>query len=315
MSPAGNAGQDFFCGRKFLPQRHLLPGVAEPVADEKPSFYWVFPLARRLLRFLARGYVPHLAAIVGVLVMMLALGAASSAIDSLFGLISSKQTQAAGSGQDQPNLFAFQADAATNSAGTSAGPAAGGGAQIAPETMSALLAAQSQSGTDFKPMSREDALKDLFSKIDADGDGKITKDEFEKALGAGGTNTAQADDVFGKLDKDGDGSVTMDEMSSALKGGRGHHGHHHMPSGTGDDSNDPLMQALNGATGSTVTNSDGSTTTSLTYADGSTVTMTKPATSSASTAATSSYNFLEKLIQRQANAISAQTSSTLSVSV
>src|SRR5215510_2160646 len=35
---AGNAGQDFFCGRKFLPQRHLLPGAAEPVAEEERSF-------------------------------------------------------------------------------------------------------------------------------------------------------------------------------------------------------------------------------------------------------------------------------------
>ncbi|MFX9673002.1 hypothetical protein ABTO96_19645, partial [Acinetobacter baumannii] len=69
--------------------------------------------------------------------MMLAFGAASSAIDSLFGLISPNKTQATGSGQDQPNLFAFQADAATNPAGTSAAPAAGGGAQISPETMSA----------------------------------------------------------------------------------------------------------------------------------------------------------------------------------
>jgi len=314
MSPAGNAAQDFSCGRKILPEAAFVAGVSGSGEALHPLFCWVFPLARRLLRFLARGYVPRLAAMVGVLVMMLALGAASSAIDSLFGLISSKQTQAAGSGQDQPNLFAFRADAATNSAGTSASPTGGCGAQIAPVTMSALLAAQSQSGTDFQPMSREDALKDLFSKIDADGDGKITKDEFEKALGAGGTNTAQADDVFSKLDKDGDGSVTSDEMSSALKGGR-HHGHHHKAGGTGDSSNDPLMQALDGATGSTVTNSDGSTTTSLTYADGSTVTMTKPATSNASTAATSSYNFLEQIIQRQANAIAAQTSSSLSVSV
>jgi hypothetical protein len=247
--------------------------------------------------------------------MLLAFGAASSAIDSLLGLVSPKQTQSAGSGQDQPNLFAFQADAATNSAGTSSGPAAGGGARISPETMSALLAAQSQSGAAFQPTSREDALKDLFSKIDADGDGKITKSEFEDALGAGGTNTAQADDVFGKLDKDGDGSVSLDEMSSALKGGRGHHGHHRMTEGAGDDQNDPLLQALQGATGTTVTNADGSITTSLTYADGSTVTMTRPATSSASSTATSSYNFLEQLIQRQANAIAAQTSSTLSLSV
>jgi Ca2+-binding EF-hand superfamily protein len=249
------------------------------------------------------------------LVMMFALGAAASAIDGLFGLVSPKQTQSAGSGQDQPNLFAFRADAATNSAGTSAAPVAGGGAQISPETMSALLAAQSQSGATFQPASREDALKDLFSKIDADGDGKITKNEFEDALGAGGSNLAQADDVFGKLDKDGDGSVSLDEMSSALKGGRGRHGHHHVASGNDDQSSDPLLQALQGTSGSTVTNADGSTTTSLTYADGSTVTMTKPAASTTSSTATSSYNFLEQLIQRQANAIAAQTSSSLSLSV
>ena len=161
-------------------------------------------------------------------------------------------------------------------------------------------------------------LKDLFGQIDGDGDGKISKEEFETALGAGGTNLKQADSVFGKLDKDGDGSVTMDEMSSALKGGRGRHGHHQMAEGAGDDSSDPLLKALDGATGTTVTNADGSTTTSLTYADGSTVTMTKPAASSSSstsTTATSSYNFIEQLIQRQANAISAKASSSLSVSV
>ena len=88
-----------------------------------------------------------------------------------------------------------------------------------------------------------------------------------------------------------------------------------MDSGNGDESGDPLLQALDGASGTTVTNADGSTTTSLTYADGSSVTMTKPAASTASTMATSSYNFLEQLIQRQANAITAQSSSSLSVSV
>ena len=66
--------------------------------------------------------------------------------------------------------------------------------------------------------SRSDALQDLFSQIDGDGDGKISKSEFENALGAGGTNLAQADDVFGKLDKNGDGSVSLDEMTSALQG-------------------------------------------------------------------------------------------------
>ena len=103
--------------------------------------------------------------------------------------------------------------------------------------MSALLAAQSQSSTGTTaatPTSRSDALKDLFSQIDADGDGKITKSEFEDALGAGGTNLKNADDVFAKLDKDGDGSVNLDEMTSALKGGKGRH-HAHHAGGSGDE--------------------------------------------------------------------------------
>ena len=85
--------------------------------------------------------------------------------------------------------------------------------------MSALLAAQSQSSSgSAAPTSPADALKDLFSQIDADGNGQISKSEFEGALGAGGTNLAQADDVFNKLDRNGDGSVSIGEMSSALKG-------------------------------------------------------------------------------------------------
>ena len=56
-----------------------------------------------------------------------------------------------------------------------------------------------------------DALQDLFSQIDTNGDGQISKSEFENALGAGGTNLAQADDVFNKLDTNGDGSVSLDE--------------------------------------------------------------------------------------------------------
>src|SRR3954469_11790921 len=244
--------------------------------------------------------------------MLLALGAASSAIDALKALASSNPPSPAG--QDAANLFAFSADASAM-AGSTAGSGPGGGASISPETMSALLAAQSQSGSAAPaPMSRSDALKDLLAQIDADGDGKITKSEFEDALGAGGTNLAQADDVFSKLDKDGNNSVSLEEMSSALKGRGRHHGYHNTAGGSGD-SNDPLSQELPGASSTSVTNADGSITTSLTYADGSKVTMTSPAAAGGSSTATSSYNFIEQLIQRQAKAISSQASSSLSVSV
>src|SRR5882672_4828692 len=243
--------------------------------------------------------------------MLLALGAASSAIDALMALTSSKPPS--GASQDAANLFGLAANAPA-SAGSTSGSGSGGGASISPETMSALLAAQGQSGsTAPAPMSRSDALKDLFAQVDADGDGKITKSEFENALGAGGTNLAQADDVFSKLDKDGDGSVSLDEMSSALKGGKGHHGHRAASASDGSNS-DPFSQALQGASSTSVTNSDGSVTTSLTYADGSKVTMTSAASGSSSSAATSSYNFIERMIQRQAQAISASATASLSVS-
>jgi hypothetical protein len=153
----------------------------------------------------------------------------------------------------------------------------------------------------------------LLSPLDADGDGQVSKSEFENALGAGGTNLAQADDVFSKLDKDGNITVSLDEMSSALKG-KGPHRHVAGGSTGGDgSSSDPLLQALQGASSTSVTNGEGSTTTSVTYADGSKVTMTSPAATTASSTATSSYNVIERMIAREAQAISSASVSPLSV--
>ncbi len=182
---------------------------------------------------------------------------------------------------------------------------------------------QSSTGSTTSASTRpSDALKDLFSQLDTNRDSQISQSEFENALGAGGTNIAQADNVFGKMDSNGDGSVNLDEMSSALKGGKGRHDHHHVASsegsgsatGTDGSSSDPLLQALQGASSTSVTNSDGSTTTSMTYADGSKVTMTSAAAKTASSSATSSYNIIEQMIQRQAQAIAFSATASLSVS-
>jgi Ca2+-binding EF-hand superfamily protein len=252
--------------------------------------------------------------------MLLALGALSSAFDALQSLTSKKSSSAqATTGFSQTATTPFDTGAASP-ASASAGSAQGGG--LSPATMSALLAVQGQSSSSSAPTGPSDALKDLFSQLDANGDGQVSKSEFENALGAGGSNIAQADDVFSKLDQNGDGSVSLDEMSSALKGAGGHgHHHHHVASsdGSSDSSgangsdSDPLLQALDATTSTAVTNSDGSTTTSLTYADGSKVTMTSAPTASASTSAASSYNFIEQMIQREAQAISAAATSSLSV--
>ncbi len=211
-------------------------------------------------------------------------------LDALKSLTSSKSSssQPGGPGQDATGPFDFSGTLLRADQRGARMPDSGGGPQISPDTMSALLAAQSQS-TDAgssAPTSRADALKDLFSRIDADGDGKISKSEFENALGAGGTNLAQADDVFGKLDKNGDGSVSLDEMASALKGQAA------ITIITRCFRRQLRLRRIEfrslaaGARAALpaphVTNSDGSTTTSLTYADGSKVTMTSAAAASAS---------------------------------
>jgi hypothetical protein len=270
--------------------------------------------------------------------MLLALGAASSLLDSLQSLTQPKSSTPQTTGFSQPSANPFDLSGSTPASGSSApAPWSGGCSPLSPATMSALLAAQGQSATTTPasaPTSQSSALQDLFSQIDGNGDGQISKSEFESALGAGGTNLAQADDVFNKLDTNGDGSVSLDELKSALQG-KGHHHHHHVAdsdgstgasgssSGTGGAGSGPdaLLQALQGASSTAVTNSDGSTTTSVTYADGSKVTMTTPvaATTSGSTtsssSATSSYNLIEQMIQREAQMISSGATAALSVSV
>lgn len=158
--------------------------------------------------------------------MLLALGAVSTALDVLQSLTSPKppSPQSTGFGQGATKPFDFPGNGPAS--GSATPPLwSGGKSQLSPATLGALLAAQGQlsmGSTTSALAGRPDALKDLFSKLDANGDGKISQKEFEDALGAGGTNLAQADDVFSKLDQDGDGTVSLDEMSSALKG-KGHH--------------------------------------------------------------------------------------------
>jgi hypothetical protein len=244
--------------------------------------------------------------------MLFALGAVSSALDMIQSLTNSKSSAS----QDATNPFAIDSGSTSSSATSPA--SAGKLPQIAPETMNALFAAQSQSSTSTgvatsSANTRDAALKDLFSQLDADGDGKISKSEFENALGAGGTNLAQADDVFSKMDTNSDGSVSMDEMSKALKSGHhGHHGHHaQAPDGGGSD---PNATSSAGSTSTTTTAADGSTTTTVTYADGFKMSTTVPGASSASR--NSAYDLFAQLMQQQGGqGQGASAGSSMSMSV
>ncbi|MEY9127912.1 EF-hand domain-containing protein [Bradyrhizobium yuanmingense] len=250
--------------------------------------------------------------------MLFALGAVSSALDAIQSLTNAKSSSAAhktGSSQSAPtNPFAIDSGSSSTTGATSS-VNAGKYPQISAETMNALFAAQGQSanGTSSSSKGREAALKDLFSQIDADADGKITKSEFEDALGAGGTNLAQADDVFSKMDANADGSVNLGEMTKALRGG---HGRDHAE-GAGDGS-DSSSQSSRGSTSTTTTNADGSTTTTVTYADGFKMSTTVPGAASSSHAkggGNSPYDWFGQMMQRQAQATAGSAASSMSISV
>ncbi|MGD9838803.1 MAG: EF-hand domain-containing protein [Afipia sp.] len=236
-----------------------------------------------------------------------AIGAAAvGALDILSSLTPDK-SGAAKTGVKQTNsLFDLGTTASASTATITSARSAQAGT-LSPSTFNALLSAQDANGKAIP----SDALKDLFAQIDTNGDGKITKAEFEDKLGAGGTNIAAADNVFNKMDADSDGSVNLDEMATALKPKDADHHHAHRAGGGAD----ALMEALQGASSTSTTNSDGSITTTLTYADGSRVTISQPASSSTSTSASTQYNLVERLVQRQADALAASAKQSVSVKV
>lgn len=239
-----------------------------------------------------------------------AIGAAAASALDLLSSLTPDKSNAVKTGVKQTNsLFDLgTTTSATNTTTITSASSTQAGA-LSPSTFNALLSAQDANGK----ASPSDSLKDLFAQIDTNGDGKITKAEFEDKLGAGGTNIAAADNVFDKMDADNNGSVSLDEMASALKkGGGGHHRAHH--AGGGGGGADALMQALQGASSTSTTNSDGSITTTLTYADGSKITLSQPASSTTtSTGASTQYNLVEKLVQRQADALASSAKQSVSV--
>jgi len=92
----------------------------------------------------------------------------------------------------------------------------------------------------------------LFSQIDTNGTGSITKAELEQAVTAAGGTSAAADALYAKLDPNNTGSVTEQQFAQALSQMRPHH--HHSGAGDADGDNSArdalasLFQAAGGGT-------------------------------------------------------------------
>lgn len=231
---------------------------------------------------------------------------------------------------DQTNGFLGQL--AGNQAPMPASPTASGAPAFSPNVLAFLIFNQGQpsaspQANDTSPMSPWQSR--LFAKLDTNGDGTISKSEFEATFAAKG-NTAAAASAFDKLDANGDGSIDPNEMAAA----RPHrHHHHHMSisdaaasdsganGATGSDNAGSGLAGLLEASGtsSTAINPDGSTTTRVTYSDGSTITMTQPTQAASGTSAAGASqpatgaNTLEALIRLQAQLLASPTLSASSV--
>lgn len=145
---------------------------------------------------------------------MAALGGLS-ALSSIVG----SAADAAKNKSGAASLFAPSAD----KTGEAAKPttAARASSTFSPSTMASLIDIQSQQ-TDGTSAS-SDSSKSLFSKLDADGDGSISKSELENAF-AGSENSkikdkaaSLADALMNKADSDGDGKISETEMKAAQK--------------------------------------------------------------------------------------------------
>jgi len=263
--------------------------------------------------------------------MSMSISASSNALSYLQQLLQAGSSGVGATSSDpllamDPTLTG--ADGSSQSQSSTSPIGSGVGSSFEPGTLAALISLQGQSATGVVGQSPSD----LFSQLDTDGDGQISKSEFEQALGGVGVDTQSADALFGKLDANNDGSVSPSEIGKAH-----HHGHHHHQADSagsaqgGGTQQGGLSSLLNssditGATSQSATNADGSTTTTISYADGTSVSMTTPAApqnnapsngdstnngSTGSSGSNNNNNLIEQLIQLQSQLVT-QAASTLS---
>jgi hypothetical protein len=246
--------------------------------------------------------------------MFIPVGLALGALSTVSSLVESAASSLAKAGGNDPLTALAQAFTGEQPPSNPASvPAA---SQFDKGTLAALISLQGQGTTGASGAS---GASGLFAKLDADGDGTVSKSEFESTLGKAGVDTNSADTLFSKLDANGDGSISKSELASARHAYQSHRHHHTGGAGQGGGASS-LLNATNadGSTTQTTANADGSSTTTISYPDGSTVTSTTPAAAqsggtSGGSGSSSSGNLIEKLIQMQSMLISQSTPTTAAV--
>lgn len=87
-------------------------------------------------------------------------------------------------------------------------------------TISSLSSSTAASATTFDPAKGAARFASkIFSDMDTDTDGSVTKDEFVKGLESKGVSTEDAAKQYDAIDKEGTGAITQDDLTSAIKSG------------------------------------------------------------------------------------------------
>ncbi|NYE63298.1 hypothetical protein FHW58_004526 [Duganella sp. 1224] len=86
--------------------------------------------------------------------------------------------------------------------------------------ISSLSSGTTPSATQFDPAKGAARFASkVFSDMDTDTDGSVSKDEFVKGLESKGVSAEDATKQFDAIDKQGAGSITKDDLESAIKSG------------------------------------------------------------------------------------------------
>jgi Ca2+-binding EF-hand superfamily protein len=111
------------------------------------------------------------------------------------------------------------------------------GAAFSDQMQAQIISFQAQ-GWPGAPQPGADPAQTLFSQIDSNGDGSISKAELEQAVTAVGGTQQAADALYAKFDPNGTGSVSEQQFIDALQ----------PPSASGNTAQDALLALINQAT-------------------------------------------------------------------
>jgi Ca2+-binding EF-hand superfamily protein len=193
--------------------------------------------------------------------MIAAAGAASQLLSTLLSKLSSSYAPSSSSSTTAALTSAMQQALP----GEKTPPKPAPKPQLSDQTLLALVALQSQNGSDAAAATGSaasaDPVQKLFSAMDTDGDGEVSQSEMEAYIQKQGGSQAQADSLFSAIDQTnsasrGSNGISESQMASAMSQAQqvqqahgGHH-HHHHKSGSANDQADTtassLLQALDG---------------------------------------------------------------------